>query len=126
MVITEVEKIIDELVELEWYKVAAVTVMSSVGKIIHQVGGNWDLTNESKIILETLKGSKSLTIMGTEFMVIYKTPEAIIGTNDAGKGHVILAPFKGGILICYIMPKADPHNSLSSIRNAALKLNGRV
>ena len=126
MVITEIEKIIDELTELEWYKVAAVTVMSSAGKIIHQVGANWDLTNESKTILDTFKGSNSLNLMGTEFTVVYNTPEAIIGTNNAGYGHVVLSPFKGGILVCYIMPKADPRNSLSNTQNATLKLNGKV
>ena len=126
MVITEIEKIIDELVELEWYKVAAVTVMSSVGNIIYQVGGNWDLSSESKNVLGTLNGSTSLILMGVEFMVVYNTPEAIIGTNNAGKGHVILAPFNGGILVCYILPNADPHNSLTNIQNTALKLNGKV
>ncbi len=126
MVITDVEKIIDELVELEWYKVAAVSVMSSKGKIIYQKGANWDLTNESKTVLNALKGRNSLNLMGVDFAVIYNTPEAIIGTNNAGNGHVVLAPFKGGILVCYIMPKADPSNSLFNIQNTALKLNGKV
>jgi hypothetical protein len=126
MVITEIEKIIDELVELEWYKVAAVTIMSSAGKIIHQVGANWDLTNDSKTILDALKDTNSLNLMGVEFTVVHKTPEAIIGTDNTGKGHVVLTPFKGGILVCYIMPKVDPRNSLSNIQNAAFKLNGKV
>jgi len=126
MVITDVEKIIDELVELEWYKVAAVSIMSSKGKIIYQKGANWDLTNESTTILDALKGSNSLNLMGVDFTVVYNTPKAIIGTDKAGNGHVVLTPFKGGILVCYIMPKADPHNSLSNIQNTALKLNGKV
>ncbi len=123
---SEIEKIIDELVELEWYKVAAVTVMSSVGNIIYQVGSNWDLSSESKNILDTLNRGTSLILTGLEFNVVYNTPEAIIGTNNAGKGHVILAPFKGGILVCYILPRADPRNSLMNIQNTALKLNGKV
>lgn len=123
---SEIEKIIDELVELEWYKVAAVTVMSSVGNIIYQVGSNWDLSSESKNILDTLNRGTSLILTGLEFNVVYNTPEAIIGKNNAGKGHVILAPFKGGILVCYILPRADPRNSLMNIQNTALKLNGKV
>ncbi len=126
MVITKIEKIIDELVELEWYKVAAVTVISSKGKILYQVGANWDLTSESKTILDALKGTPSLNLMGVEFTIVYNTPEVIIGTNNAGNGHVALALFKGGIIACYIMPNANPHNSLMNIQNTALKLNGKV
>ncbi|MFX1493114.1 MAG: hypothetical protein ACFFBZ_02400 [Promethearchaeota archaeon] len=124
----EIKKIIDELgiTALETnIKIASVAVMSESGSIIFQTE-NWDLSNQTNNILNAIKGARSFVFNNLEFSVVETTPEGIIGTNNDGMGHVIIAPFQGGILVSYAMPQANPPKALSFLKTFAIRLNGKV
>ena len=124
----EIKKIIDELgiISLETnIKIAGVAVVSDSGNIVFQTS-NWDLTNQTNIILNVIKGDSSFVLNDLEFTVVETTTEGIVGTNDNGMGHIILTPFQGGVLVSYAMPQADPPKALSFLKNFAMRLNGKV
>ena len=124
----EIKKIIDELgiAALEANtKIAAVAVVSDSGDLVFQTD-NWDLTNQTNIILNVIKGDRSFVLNDGEFSVVETTTEGIIGTNDSGMGHVIFAPFQGGMLVSYAMPQADPPKALDFLKSYAMRLNGKV
>ncbi len=124
----EIKKIIDELgiTALETnLKIASVAVVSDTGTIIFQTE-NWDLTNQTNNISYVIKGARSFVFNNLEFSVVETTPEGIIGTNNNGMGHIIIAPFQGGILVSYAMPQANPPKALSFLKNFAVRLNGKV
>ena len=124
----EIKKIIDELgidaLESNT-KIAGVAVVSDSGNIVFQTD-NWDLTNQTNIILNVIKGARSFVLNDGEFSVVETTTEGIIGTNDSGMGHVIFAPFQGGVLVSYAMPQADPPKALAFLKTFAMRLNGKV
>ncbi|MFX1268582.1 MAG: hypothetical protein ACFFAK_11540 [Promethearchaeota archaeon] len=124
----EIKKIIDELgiTALETnIKIASVAVVSDTGVILFQTE-NWDLTNQTNNILNAIKGARSFVFNNLEFSVVETAPEGIIGTNNDVMGHVIIAPFQGGILVAYAMPQANPPKALSFLKTFAIKLNGKV
>jgi len=124
----EIKKIIDELgiAALEANtKITAVAVVSDSGDLVFQTD-NWDLTNQTNIILNVIKGDRSFVLNDGEFSVVETTTEGIIGTNDSGMGHVIFAPFQGGVLVSYAMPQADPPKALDFLKSYAMRLNGKV
>ena len=124
----EIKKIIDELgidaLESNT-KIAGVAVVSDSGNIVFQTD-NWDLTNQTNVILNVIKGARSFVLNDGEFSVVETTTEGIIGTNDSGMGHIIFAPFQGGVLVSYAMPQADPPKALAFLKTYAMKLNGKV
>ncbi|MBA7551998.1 hypothetical protein ES705_44549 [subsurface metagenome] len=124
----EIKKIIDELginaLETN-IKIAGVAVVSDSGNIVFQTD-NWDLTNQTIIILNVIKGDRSFVLNEGEFSVVETTTEGIIGTNDSGMGHVIFSPFQGGVLVAYAMPQADPPKALAFLKSYAMRLNGKV
>ena len=100
----EIKNIVDDLgiVSLETnIKIAAVAVVSDSGTLVYQT--------------ENVK-----------YAVVETTTEGIVGTNDSGMGHVIFAPFQGGVLVSYAMPQADPPKALSFLKSFAMRLNGKV
>ena len=124
----EIKKIVDELgiTALESnIKIAGVAVVSDSGNIVFQTD-NWDLTNQTNIILNVIKGDRSFVLNNGEFSVVETTTEGIIGTNNSGMGHVIFAPFQGGVLVSYAMPQADPPKALAFLKTFAMRLNGKV
>ena len=124
----EIKKIIDELgiAALEANtKITAVAVVSDSGDLVFQTD-NWDLTNQTNIILNVIKGDRSFVLNDGKFSVVETTTEGIIGTNDSGMGHVIFAPFQGGVLVSYAMPQADPPKALDFLKSYAMRLNGKV
>ena len=124
----EIKAIIDELginaLETNT-KIAGVAVMSNLGKVIIQTS-NWDLTKETNIVLTVIKGASSFNLSGTDFNIVEKTTEGIIATNNRGMGHIIFAPFQGGVLVAYAMPRADPLKALSFLKTYTMRLNGKV
>ena len=124
----EIKNIVDDLgiTSLETnMKIAGVAVVSDMGKLVFQTS-NWDLTNQTKFILNVIKGDRSFVFNDIEFSVVETTTEGIIGTNERGMGHVIFAPFQGGALVSYAMPGADPPRALSFLKTYAMRLNGKV
>ena len=124
----EIKKMIDELgidaLESNT-KIAGVAVVSDSGNIVYQTD-NWDLTNQTNVILNVMKGDRSFVLNDGEFSVVKTTTEGIIGTNDSGMGHIIFAPFQGGVLVSYAMPQADPPKALAFLKSYAMRLNGKV
>jgi len=124
----EVKNIIDDLgiSALENnMNLAAVAVVSNSGKLIYQTE-NWDLSNQTNIILEVIKGSRSFILNNLAFSIAETTAEGIIGTNESGMGHIIFVPFQGGVLVSYAMPRADPPKILPFLKTFAMRLNGKV
>ncbi|MFX1427753.1 MAG: hypothetical protein ACFFBE_14970 [Promethearchaeota archaeon] len=124
----EIKDIIDDLAiaALEANtKIASVAVVSDSGELIYQTE-NWDLSSSTDSILKILKGDRSILLNGIKFLVSDANAEGIIGTNEGGMGHIIFAPFQGGVLVSYVMPGADPHRALSILKKFALRLNGKV
>lgn len=119
-----VENIVDGLLDVD-ANVGGVAVISSKGAIVYQTE-NWNLTNDAKGILTLLSGGSSITILGVKYMIVENTPERIIGTNVTGKGHIIIAPFSGGVLVAYIVPQVGPRDALFNIQTFANKLKGKV
>ncbi|MFX0082549.1 MAG: hypothetical protein ACFE94_12445 [Candidatus Hodarchaeota archaeon] len=106
-------------------KIARIAVVSDSGNIIFQTE-NFDLTNQTKIISDVIKGIRSFVFNNIEFSVDETNTEGIIGTNDGGMGHLIFIPFQGGVLVAYAMPKADPMKALLFLKDYASKLNGKI
>ncbi len=124
----EIENIIDDLgidaLENN-VKIAGIAVVSDSGDLIHQTS-NWDLTKQTNMIMNVIKGDRSFVLNELEFSVVETTTEGIIATNDSGMEHVIFVPFQGGVLVSYAMPRADPPKALSYLKTFAMKLNGKV
>ena len=123
-----IKEIIDELgiAALEnSINIASIAVVSDSGAIVFQTD-NWDLTNQTNTILNLIKGDHSFVLNDYKFSVVETTTEGIIGTNDDGMGHIIFAPFQGGVLVSYAMPRADPLKALVFLKNFAVRLNGKV
>ena len=124
----EIKKLIDELGITTFeanMKIAGFAVVSDSGKVVFQTD-NWDLTNQTNMIFNIIKGDHSFFLNDVEFSVVETTAEGIIGTADSGMGHVIFTPFQGGVLVSYAMPRADPHSTLSFLKTFAMRLNGKV
>ncbi|MFX1234187.1 MAG: hypothetical protein ACFFBY_06450 [Promethearchaeota archaeon] len=124
----EIKSIIDDLGIAAFeanIKIAALAVMSNNGTLVYQTS-NWDLINQTDVILNVMRGELSFILNDVKYSVIEVTTEGIIGTNDNGLGHVILVPFQGGLLVSYAMPQADPHNAMSFLRRYTMKLNGKL
>ena len=124
----EIKNIVDEvgIASLEnGIKLAAVAVVSDSGNLVYQTE-NWDLTKQANIIMNVIKGDHSFVLSNVEYSVVEATPEGIIGTNVSGMGHVIFAPFQGGVLVTYALPQADPPKALAFLKTYTIKLNGKV
>jgi hypothetical protein len=124
----EIKNIVDEvgIASLENnIKLAAVAVVSDSGNLVYQTE-NWDLTQQTNIIMNVIKGGHSFVLSDVEYSVVGSNSEGIIGTNNSGMGHLLFAPFQGGILVSYALPQADPPRALTFLKNYAVKLNGKV
>jgi hypothetical protein len=124
----EIKQLIDELgiASLETnVKIAEVAVMSDSGKVIFQTE-NWDLTNQTSVILNVIQGNHSFVLNNGKFSVVETTNEGIIGTSDTGMGHVIFVPFQGGVLVSYAMPQADLPKAFAFLKTYATRLIGKL
>ena len=132
---SEIESIIDDLLNEE-QNVFGVAIINKNGNLITQTE-NWNITNDIDPINELLnqklelgeKGISSIIIQGIKFMIVENTEERKIGTNIAGKGHIIICPVPiggSGALICYINPQVGPRDALFTVQDYALKLNNFV
>jgi len=71
---------------------------------------NWDVAQDvSQIIKSIQSGINILMFRDVNYRVNYKTPEGIIASNDAGKGHLILgASPEFGWLLVHVISDIDP------------------
>jgi hypothetical protein len=132
---SEIESIIDDLLNEE-QNVFGVAIINKNGNLVTQTE-NWNITNDIAPINELLnqklelgeKGISSIIIQGIKYMIVENTEERKIGTNIAGKGHIIICPVPiggSGALICYINPQVGPRDALFTVQDYALKLNNFV
>jgi hypothetical protein len=106
-------------------KIASLAIISNSGNIVHQTK-NFDLTNQTNVILGVINGDNSFILNNSKFNVTYTSSEGIIGTNKNGMGYVIILPFQGGVLVSYAMPQADPIRALNFLKSFIIKLNGKI
>ena len=106
-------------------KIAAVAVVSDSGNLVIQTE-NWDLNNQTNIILNVIKGERSFVLSNVNYSVVESTSEGIVGTSESGMGHILLVPFQGGVLVSYALPQADLFKALSFLKTFAIKMNGKV
>jgi len=106
-------------------KIAAVAVVSDSGNLVIQTE-NWDLNNQTNIILNVIKGERSFVLSNVKYSVVESTSEGIVGTSESGMGHILLVPFQGGVLVSYALPQADLFKALSFLKTFAIKMNGKV
>ena len=125
---SEIKSIIDDLGNdaLESsIKIASAAVVSDAGEVVYQTE-NVDLTNQTHIISDIIKGEQSFVLNDLKFSIESMTDDGIIATNDMGMGHIILAPFQGGVIVTYAMPGADTQKALEFLKKYSSKLNGKV
>lgn len=106
-------------------KIAFLAVISNSGELIYQTE-NWDISNQTKALLNLIQDEKSIIIDGQNFVVVSTYSDGIIASSDSGMGHIILAPFQGGVLISYAMPQVDPNRVLDFLKTYTLRLIGKL
>ncbi|MFW9971306.1 MAG: hypothetical protein ACFFDF_14025 [Candidatus Odinarchaeota archaeon] len=124
----EIKNIIDDLgiSALETsINIAAVAVVADLGDLVIQTE-NWDLANQTNIILNVIKGERSFVINNVKYTVVESSSEGIIGTSESGMGYILFVPFRGGVLVSYAIPQANPSKALSFLKTFAIKLNGKI
>ncbi|MHA1803483.1 MAG: hypothetical protein ACTSU4_02990 [Promethearchaeota archaeon] len=127
------ETLIDELLNQE-PDIYGVALVKKDGTMLTQTE-NWDLSadlhKEGGIneLIKSERGIGSITLQGIKYMIVENTPERKIGTNVAGKGHVIICPIPvggTGALICYVNPAVGPRDVLFTVQEYAKKFTNFV
>ncbi|MHA1675381.1 MAG: hypothetical protein ACTSYI_17355, partial [Promethearchaeota archaeon] len=126
--IMDYEKMISELMDAE-PAVFGAAVINKNNELVYQTE-NWDLQQEINTISATITEAKKddgknpgkIQIMKVSYMVVEFTPERIIATNVARKGHVIVAMADGGTIVAYIDPTKGPRDALFNVQNFSRKL----
>jgi predicted regulator of Ras-like GTPase activity (Roadblock/LC7/MglB family) len=123
---SEIENIIDELLNEE-QNIYGVAVIGKDGSLLTQTD-NWDISGDLGKINELIAaedGIGRIEVQGIRYMVVENTPERKIGTNVAGKGHIIICPVPvggSGALVCYINPQVGPRDALFNAQDFAKQL----
>lgn len=102
-------------------------VINNSGQLAFQTY-NWDISGDVDQLKKIISGENpgSVSIMKIKYMIVEFTPERIIATNVARKGHIIIAPVDKGALITYIDPAKGPRDALFNVQKAAAKLKGQL
>jgi len=124
----EYEKMIYELMDAE-PAVFGAAVINNNSELVYQTE-NWDLQQEIDPILAAITEAKkddgknpgSIKIMKVSYMIVEFTPERIIATNVAHKGHVIIAIAESGTICAYIDPNKGPRDALFNVQNFSRKM----
>ena len=122
------EEFIFELLDAE-PAVLGGAVIDINGNLMYQTE-NWDLQQEidqiNAVISEAQKSDGNnpgkLEIMKVSYMIVELTPERIIATNVARKGHVIIAMGDNGSVVAYIDPNRGPRDALFNVQTFSRKL----
>ena len=122
------EEFIFELMDAE-PAVLGGAVIDAGGNLMFQTE-NWDLQQEmdqiNAVIADAQKTDGSnpgkLVIMEVGYMIVELTPERIIATNVAHKGHVIIGMGDNGSVIAYIDPNGAPRDALFNVQTFSRRL----
>jgi hypothetical protein len=100
-------------------------IINNAGNLAYQTE-NWEISADVPQIKQILGGENpgSVSIMKIKYMIVEFTPERVIATNVARKGHIIIAPVERGALVTYIDPAKGPRDALFNVQQYALKLKG--
>lgn len=88
-------------------KIASLGLISKSGQVLYQTQ-NWDLSTQTKVILDVVKGNKKMVLNSLPLTVTSTDPTRIVATNNMGMGSIVILPFQSGILVSYVMPGANP------------------
>ena len=122
------ENFIFELLDAE-PAVAAGAVIDKKGVLQYQTE-NWDLQQEIDDVNEIIdearkpdgKNPGKITVMKISYMIVEFTPERVIGTNVARKGHIIISLGDNGAIVAFIDPSKGPRDALFNVQSFARKL----
>ncbi|TXT60516.1 MAG: hypothetical protein BAJALOKI2v1_100062 [Promethearchaeota archaeon] len=120
----DIKKIIDEfsIAALEAdTKIAGVAVISDFGDVIYQ-SENFNLKNQSQIIVSAFKGKNSFKLNKIGFNVLESSSEALVANSEDQMGYVIIYKLRGGFFVVYAMPGGDPESILGFLKKNASKL----
>ncbi|WP_457559285.1 hypothetical protein [Candidatus Harpocratesius sp.] len=122
------EKLIFELMDTE-PAVFGGAVINKNKELVFQTE-NWDLQQDIDSIIQAIeeankdegKNPGRIQIMKVTYMIVEFTPERIIATNVAHKGHIIIAMHEGWALITYIDPSKGPRDALFNVQSFTRRL----
>ncbi|MHA1584593.1 MAG: hypothetical protein ACTSWL_05010 [Promethearchaeota archaeon] len=122
------EKFILELLDAE-PAVFGSAVIDKEGTLLYQTE-NWDLQQElpeiNNVIIEAKKADGKnpgrIEVMKIAYMIVEFTPERVIATNVARKGHIVITLGENGTLISFIDPTVTPRDALFNLQTFARKL----
>jgi hypothetical protein len=124
---SEVKKLIDEIGITSFennLKIAGFAVLSDSRDIIYQTE-NWNVSNYRDLLFDAIKGAISIKINDTEFLVTKATDEGLIATSSQGMGHIIMIPFRGGVLTTYALSGANPDAVLAFLKPYIIQLQNK-
>ncbi len=102
-------------------KIASLGLISKSGQILYQTK-NWDLSTQTKVILDVVKGNKKMVLNSLPLTVTSTDPTRIVATNNMGMGSIVILPFQSGILVSYVMPGANPDAAIDFLVPYAKKI----
>jgi len=122
------EEFIFELMDAE-PAVLGAAIISNDGNLLYQTE-NWDITQNLSVVNSIITECKKpdgnnpgrLEVMKIGYMIIEFTPERVIATNAARKGHIIITPGGSGTIISFIDPSTGPRDALFNLQSFAQKL----
>lgn len=124
---SEVKKLIDDIGIISFennMKIAGFAVLSDSREIIYQTE-NWDVSKYRDLLFDAIKGAISFEINKSEFLVDKTSDEGVIATNSQGMGHIIIIPFRGGVLATYVLSGANPDAILAFLKPYIVQLQNK-
>jgi hypothetical protein len=123
-IVADINKLMKEIADAALEKntkIASLALVADTGKLVYQTK-NWDLSNQTKTILDVVKGNKEFVLNTLRFSVISTDPTKMVGVNKSGMGAVLILTCKGGLLISYVMPGARPEGALNFLGQYVKKI----
>jgi hypothetical protein len=115
------KEIADTAIE-EYVRIASIALVDHSGRILYQTK-NWDLSNQTQLILSAIRGTNSIMLNGIPFSIVKRDTCGIVGSNQMGMGALILVPVKGGILVSYVMPGGNTDIALAFLHRYAGRIS---
>jgi hypothetical protein len=126
----DIKSIVEDLGNIAFennIKIAAFAIISDLGELILQTG-NWDLSNQTNVILNVIEGKESFFLNNLEFSINGNIAydNGFYATSKSDMGYVLFLPFQGGVLVVFALPQANPDKALSFLKSHINKFNGKL
>jgi hypothetical protein len=121
----DIDKLMKEIADKSLERsvgIASLALVTDAGKVVYQTK-NWDLSNQTKTILDVVRGKKEFEMLNTSFSVVSSDATRIVGENKSGMGAVLILRYKGGLLLSYVMPSASPEGAQDFLEQYVRKLS---